>query len=62
MSPLYGHLPVGAVIYKVGDEMLAAPEGAAERWDALMSATPSKSQPSLGWCAEEPWYMCKYRH
>ncbi|KAL1939309.1 hypothetical protein VTO73DRAFT_10112 [Trametes versicolor] len=56
MSPLYGHLPVGAVIYKVGDEMLAAPEGAVERWDVLMSATPSKSQPSLGWCAEEAWF------
>lgn len=59
MSPLYGHLPVGAVVYKVGDEMLAAPEGAADRWDTLMSATPVKSQPSLGWCAEEAWFTCK---
>ncbi|KAI0772391.1 hypothetical protein BD413DRAFT_612553 [Trametes elegans] len=59
-SPLYGHVPVGAVIYKVGDEPLAAPEGAAARWEALMSPSAGKAQTSsLGWCADEPWFAAQ---
>ncbi|KAI9068996.1 hypothetical protein FKP32DRAFT_1671751 [Trametes sanguinea] len=56
-SPLYGHLPVGAVIYKVGDEVLAAQEGAARKWETVMFTNTGKSAPSLGWCAEESWFL-----
>ncbi|KAH9855522.1 hypothetical protein C2E23DRAFT_813672 [Lenzites betulinus] len=58
-SPLYGHLPVSAVIIKVGDEILAAPGGAADRWNALMATDSSKSVPRLGWCADEPWFAAQ---
>ncbi|KAI0828575.1 hypothetical protein BC628DRAFT_1409160 [Trametes gibbosa] len=57
-SSLHGHLPVGAVIVKVGDEMLAAPGGAADRWDTLMYA---ESPPRLGWCADEAWFAAQDR-
>ncbi|OSD07677.1 hypothetical protein PYCCODRAFT_1401627 [Trametes coccinea BRFM310] len=58
-SPLYGHLPVGAVIYKVGDEMLADQEGASRKWETVMSASTDKSAPSLGWCTDEAWFLAQ---
>ncbi|KAI0700664.1 hypothetical protein C8T65DRAFT_709626 [Cerioporus squamosus] len=60
-SPLYAHLPVGAVIYKVGDDTLDTGLGAAERWEALLTHRPSPSDhaPTLGWCAEEPWFAAQ---
>ncbi|KAI0368501.1 hypothetical protein BV20DRAFT_1022387 [Pilatotrama ljubarskyi] len=58
-SPLYGYIPVGAVIYKVGDETLASQEGAARRWESLMSASQDSSMSSLGWCAEEAWFSAQ---
>ncbi|KAI0666366.1 hypothetical protein C8Q78DRAFT_984221 [Trametes maxima] len=67
-SPLYGHLPTGAVIYKVGDESLVSQDGAEQRWETLMSTRARGSVPSLGWCAEEAWFSaqddacCSSRH
>ncbi|KAI0354020.1 hypothetical protein OH77DRAFT_1426424 [Trametes cingulata] len=58
-SPLSGYLPVGAVIYKVGDETLASQQGAAKRWEALMSASGDTSTSSLGWCADESWFTAQ---
>ncbi|KAI8973161.1 hypothetical protein BD414DRAFT_468867 [Trametes punicea] len=58
-SPLRGHLPVGAVIYKVGDETLAAKGGAAGRWESLMSAHPDNSGAALGWCADQSWFSAQ---
>ncbi|RPD79477.1 hypothetical protein L226DRAFT_455383 [Lentinus tigrinus ALCF2SS1-7] len=57
-SPLYGHLPIGAVIYKVGDDTLDTASGAAERWEALLTHrhSPSEDSRTLGWCAEELWF------
>ncbi|KAI0712062.1 hypothetical protein C8Q76DRAFT_768815 [Earliella scabrosa] len=52
-SALLGHLPIGAIIYKVGDETLDGGENAADRWDTLLSTKPDTSTPALGWCAEE---------
>ncbi|RDX42017.1 hypothetical protein OH76DRAFT_1489006 [Lentinus brumalis] len=57
-SPLYGHLPRGAVIYKVGDDTLNTGRRAAERWEALLTDRSSLGEhdPPLGWCAEEAWF------
>ncbi|KAI0635430.1 hypothetical protein C8Q77DRAFT_1108050 [Trametes polyzona] len=59
MSPLYGHLPVGAVIYKVGDDALASPKGAATKWETLLSPGSSRIPRSLGWCAETSWFTAQ---
>ncbi|KAI0755061.1 peptidase family M50-domain-containing protein [Daedaleopsis nitida] len=55
-SPLFDHVPLGAVVYKVGDETLDRTEGALHSWDALLSAKPDGSASVLGWCSEEPWF------
>ncbi|KAH9896548.1 hypothetical protein C8Q73DRAFT_686015 [Cubamyces lactineus] len=56
-SPLYGHLPPGAVVYKVGDVLLASQDGAQAQWEAIMSTESAQPMPSLGWCADEAWYL-----
>ncbi|KAI0644139.1 hypothetical protein C8Q79DRAFT_1002094 [Trametes meyenii] len=58
-SPLYGHLPLGAVIYKVGDESLASQHGAEREWETLMSRPARGSPPSLGWCVEGAWFSAQ---
>ena len=55
-SPLYGYLPIGSVVYKVGDDTLDNPGGAAAGWEALLSHQRNASVPALGWCIEEPWF------
>ncbi|KAM5543784.1 hypothetical protein V8D89_002401 [Ganoderma adspersum] len=55
-SPLHGYLPIGSVVYKVGDDALGGPGGATARWEALLSSKRNASIPALGWCIEEPWF------
>ncbi|KAI1787204.1 hypothetical protein LXA43DRAFT_975386 [Ganoderma leucocontextum] len=55
-SPLYGYLPIGSVVYKVGDDTLDGPGGAKTRWESLLSNKRNASIPALGWCIEEPWF------
>ncbi|KAI0325561.1 hypothetical protein GY45DRAFT_1330103 [Cubamyces sp. BRFM 1775] len=56
-SPLYGHLPPGSVIYRVGDILLASQDGAQAQWEAIMSTESAQPTPSLGWCADEAWFL-----
>ena len=60
-SPLYGHLPPGAVIYRVGDALLASQDGAQAQWEAIMSTESAQPTSSLGWCADEAWFFGTYR-
>ena len=53
---MYGHLPTGTVIYKVGDDTLDGPEGATKRWESLLSAKKGVQTPALGWCTDESWF------
>ncbi len=55
-SALYEYLPVGSVVYKVGDDALDGPGGATARWESLLSLKQNASIPALGWCIEEPWF------
>ena len=51
-SPLYGHVPIGAVIYKVGDDALAR-TGAGDQWERVLGAGAG---PVRGWCAAHAWF------
>ncbi|TBU34171.1 hypothetical protein BD311DRAFT_651235 [Dichomitus squalens] len=55
-SPLYGHMPVGLVVYKVGDDTLDDPQGAPSRWEFLLSNKRDGPASTLGWCTDEPWF------
>lgn len=50
---MYGNIPVGSVIYKVGDDTLIAENG-TDKWTELLS-TPSPPD-GLGWCVDSVWY------
>ncbi|KAI0056036.1 hypothetical protein BV25DRAFT_1921358, partial [Artomyces pyxidatus] len=49
-SPLYSHLPAGAVIVALDDV-------GAEHWDTYLTAPASDAAPGLGWCALEMWFL-----
>ncbi|KAH9915065.1 peptidase family M50-domain-containing protein [Epithele typhae] len=60
-SQLAGYVPVGAVIYKIGDDALADRAQGTDRWAQLLTAAEDRGErasgPVLGWCAEEPWFV-----